>query len=66
MSEEQKGSNGQFAPATCIATQEGRLGQADSYNPRKRLTPPRFNFSAAESSGQELYSTMQTAVVRAV
>ena len=28
--------------------------------------PPSFDLSAAESSGQELYSTTQTAVVRAV
>ena len=27
---------------------------------------PRFDFSAAESSGQKVYSTMQMAVVRAV
>ena len=27
---------------------------------------PRFDFSAGESSGQKLYSTMQMAVVRAV
>ena len=28
--------------------------------------PPSFDLSAAESSGQELYSTTQTAVVRSV